>query len=77
MLAPSATSNSQEQKAQLAQVDVELERHVSAFTFKPVIGDFFATKRLSKATWFFHRVLQDSVGVVDVGRITGSGRGHT
>ena len=47
---------------------IEFERHISVFTFKPVIGESFETNQLPKTAWFFHRVLQDSVLVVDVGR---------
>lgn len=81
LLPPPPGPDSAEQKTDMAQVlslhtegklidtnVVELEKHLSVFIFKPVIGGFFETNRLPKTEWFFHRVLQDAVLVVDVGK---------
>jgi acid phosphatase (class A) len=47
---------------------IEFERHISELTFKQEIGSFWETNRFPKTEWFFHRVLQDSVWAVDVGK---------
>ena len=81
LLPPPPSPGSEQDKADLAEVlsvhaeaksistnVIEFERHLSVFTFRPEVGSFLETNRCPKAEWFFHRVLQDSVWVVDVGK---------
>ena len=81
LLPPPPGTNSAEQQADLAEVQslhpeakfldpaiTNAEKRVSVFTFTPVVGDFFQTNRFPKAERFFHRVLLDSVLVVDTGK---------
>jgi acid phosphatase (class A) len=81
LLPPPPGPNSAEQQADLAEVlavhpsakflepsITNAEKHVSAFTFAPVVGDFFQTNQFPKSERFFHRVLLDAVLVIDTGK---------
>lgn len=81
LLPPPPEANSAEQKADLAEVlsvhpgaklldpsITNAEKHISVFTFAPVVGDFFQTNRFPKSERFFHRVLLDAVLVIDTGK---------
>ena len=73
LLGPPPAENSHEQQIDMAEVRsahtntiewttnvAAAERRISAFTFAPLIGDFFETNRLPITAEFFRRVSQDT-----------------
>jgi len=56
----SVVQSAQKERRLLDPLSVQLEQHVSIFTFAPVIGSFLVTNRFPKTEWFFRRVWQDT-----------------
>jgi acid phosphatase (class A) len=56
----SVVQSAQKERRLLDPLSVQLEQHVTLFTFAPVIGSFLVTNRFPKTEWFFRRVWQDT-----------------